>query len=37
LKRKYDRKIKFGRVANGNTEFHGTTVSWVALKEKEFI
>jgi len=25
---------EFGRVANGNTEFHGTTVSWVALKEK---
>jgi len=24
---------EFGRVANGNTEFHGTTVSWVALKE----
>jgi hypothetical protein len=25
---------EFGRVANGKTEFHGTTVSWVALKEK---
>ena len=25
---------EFGRVANGNPEFHGTTVSWVALKEK---
>lgn len=25
---------EFGRVENGNTEFHGTTVSWVALKEK---
>ena len=25
---------EFGRIANGNTEFHGTTVSWVALKEK---
>jgi len=24
---------EFGRVANGSTEFHGTTVSWVALKE----
>lgn len=25
---------EFGRVANGQPEFHGTTVSWVALKEK---
>ena len=25
---------EFGRVANGNPEFHGTTVSWIALKEK---
>ena len=25
---------EFGRVANGKPEFHGTTVSWVALKEK---
>ena len=25
---------EFGRVANGNPEFHGTTVSWAALKEK---
>lgn len=25
---------EFGRVANGKTEFHGTTVSWVAIKEK---
>ncbi|MBL7723951.1 MAG: FIST C-terminal domain-containing protein [Chitinophagaceae bacterium] len=25
---------EFGRVAKGKTEFHGTTVSWVALKEK---
>jgi hypothetical protein len=25
---------EFGRVANGNPEFHGTTVSWVALKER---
>ena len=25
---------EFGRVANGHPEFHGTTVSWVALKEK---
>jgi hypothetical protein len=25
---------EFGRVANGNPEFHGTTVSWLALKEK---
>ena len=25
---------EFGRVANGNPEFHCTTVSWVALKEK---
>ncbi|HYM94236.1 MAG TPA: FIST N-terminal domain-containing protein [Chitinophagaceae bacterium] len=25
---------EFGRVADGNPEFHGTTVSWVALKEK---
>ncbi len=25
---------EFGRVANGDPEFHGTTVSWVALKEK---
>lgn len=25
---------EFGRVAKGNPEFHGTTVSWVALKEK---
>ncbi|HET9744676.1 MAG TPA: FIST N-terminal domain-containing protein [Chitinophagaceae bacterium] len=25
---------EFGRVANGKLEFHGTTVSWAALKEK---
>jgi hypothetical protein len=25
---------EFGKVANGKPEFHGTTVSWVALKEK---
>ncbi|MFI5185726.1 MAG: FIST signal transduction protein [Chitinophagales bacterium] len=25
---------EFGRVTDGNPEFHGTTVSWVALKEK---
>jgi hypothetical protein len=25
---------EFGRVAKGQPEFHGTTVSWVALKEK---
>lgn len=25
---------EFGRVAEGKPEFHGTTVSWVALKEK---
>lgn len=25
---------EFGRGANGKSEFHGTTVSWVALKEK---
>jgi hypothetical protein len=25
---------EFGQVANGNPEFHGTTVSWAALKEK---
>ncbi len=25
---------EFGRVANGHPEFHGTTVSWIALKEK---
>lgn len=25
---------EFGRVANGKPEFHGTTVSWVTLKEK---
>ena len=25
---------EFGRVSNGNPEFHGTTVSWAALKEK---
>lgn len=25
---------EFGRVANGGPEFHGTTVSWAALKEK---
>jgi len=28
---------EFGRVANGNPEFHGTTVSWVALKEKSIV
>lgn len=26
---------EFGRVANGNPEFHGTTVSWGALKENK--
>jgi len=25
---------EFGRIAGGNPEFHGTTCSWVALKEK---
>ncbi len=25
---------EFGRVADGKSEFHGSTVSWVALKEK---
>jgi hypothetical protein len=25
---------EFGRIADGKPEFHGTTVSWVALKEK---
>jgi len=25
---------EFGKVKNGNTQFHGTTISWVALKEK---
>jgi small ligand-binding sensory domain FIST len=25
---------EFGRIADGNPEFHGTTVSWMALKEK---
>ena len=25
---------EFGRVANGKPEFHGTTVSWIAIKEK---
>lgn len=25
---------EFGRVANGKLEFHGTTVSWAALKER---
>jgi len=25
---------EFGKVANGKQEFHGTTVSWVAMKEK---
>ncbi len=25
---------EFGRIADGNPEFHGTTVSWLALKEK---
>ena len=25
---------EFGRVPNGSPEFHGTTVSWVAIKEK---
>ena len=25
---------EFGRVADGHPEFHGTTVSWVAIKEK---
>lgn len=25
---------EFGRIANGKSEFHGATVSWVALKEK---
>lgn len=26
---------EFGRTKNGNTQFHGTTISWVALKEKQ--
>lgn len=26
---------EFGRVANAHTEYHGTTVSWAALKEKK--
>ncbi|NQU51761.1 MAG: FIST C-terminal domain-containing protein [Bacteroidetes bacterium] len=25
---------EFGKVKDGNTQFHGTTISWVALKEK---
>lgn len=25
---------EFGRIKNGHTQFHGTTCSWVALKEK---
>ena len=25
---------EFGRIADGKSEFHGSTVSWVALKEK---
>jgi len=25
---------EFGKTKNGNTQFHGTTISWVALKEK---
>ena len=25
---------EFGKVKNGNTQFHGTTISWVAIKEK---
>ena len=25
---------EFGKVKNGNTQFHGTTISWVALKAK---
>jgi hypothetical protein len=25
---------EFGRAARGKQEFHGTTCSWVALKEK---
>ena len=27
---------EFGKLDNGTCEFHGTTVSWVALKEKSF-
>ena len=26
---------EFGRVQGGKPEYHGTTCSWVALKEKE--
>jgi small ligand-binding sensory domain FIST len=26
---------EFGKTRNGNTQFHGTTISWVALKEKQ--
>lgn len=26
---------EFGKTKNGNTQFHGTTISWVALKEKQ--
>ena len=25
---------EFGKTKNGNTQFHGTTISWVAIKEK---
>ncbi len=26
---------EFGKTKNGNTQFHGTTISWVALREKK--
>jgi len=28
---------EFGKTKNGNTQFHGTTISWVALKEKKSV
>lgn len=26
---------EFGKTKNGNTQFHGTTISWVAIREKQ--